>query len=169
MSTDSRTLCPRPPQTSLFLTPKTGVCITNTACTKSGGTYAKGGCPSDPAANIICCRKPSCSNGADGNCRWTSDCDGATVSKQCPGPTAFKCCDSANDGWGGYPDPRVPRVGACRQVAVDGATAIVAAFPGRIREVQCIAGKPCPCPTPGNEHCCGMATDLMNSDHPGAS
>jgi hypothetical protein len=79
----------------------------------------------------------------------------------CPGPAAFKCCNSSAQGFGGYPAPRIPIVGACKKVAVDGAKKIVAKFPGHVREIGCKRG--CPC-TPDNDHCCGKATDMMCSD-----
>ncbi|KAL2683014.1 hypothetical protein Neosp_007476 [[Neocosmospora] mangrovei] len=107
-----------------------GVCITDAACTSAGGTSISGACPAD-AANIKCCSKPSCANGASGNCRWTSDCAGSSVTNQCPGPGQMRCCSAGGTGFGGYPAPNIPAVGACKQVAVDGAKKVVAAFPGR--------------------------------------
>ncbi|KAH6871827.1 hypothetical protein B0T10DRAFT_500219 [Thelonectria olida] len=139
-----------------------GVCVSETNCKNSGGISISGACPNDPA-NIKCCTKPSCPNGAQGNCRWVSDCAGSTVSNKCPGPAQFKCCSSNARGWGGYSTPKIPPVGACKQVAVTGAKKIVAGFPGRIREVQCIGDCPCTS-TPKSDHCCGKATDIMCSD-----
>ncbi|KAJ4257501.1 hypothetical protein NW762_008625 [Fusarium torreyae] len=104
-----------------------GVCITEAACSSAGGTPVSGACPAD-AANIKCCSKPTCNSG---NCRWTSDCAGSSASNQCPGPAQMKCCSAAGSGFGGYPAPTIPAVGACKQVAVDAAKKVVAAWPGR--------------------------------------
>ncbi|KAF9764353.1 hypothetical protein IL306_002820, partial [Fusarium sp. DS 682] len=118
-------------------------------------------------ANVKCCSKPRCRNGPSGNCRWASDCAGSSSpSNLCPGPAAFKCCNSSAPGFGGYLAPRIPTVGACKKVAVDGAKKIVAKFPGRVREIGC--KRDCPC-TPDHDHCCGKATDMMCSDSGGVS
>lgn len=63
-----------------------------------------------------------------------------------------------------------PTVGACKAVSVDGAKKVVAAWPGRVREIGCIrdgCGPTCE----GNEsdHCCGMAVDFMCSDAGGVN
>ncbi|KAK3368384.1 hypothetical protein B0H63DRAFT_565082 [Podospora didyma] len=141
-----------------------GVCVTTATCSASGGVTISGGCPSD-ASDVKCCSKASCSNGSAGNCRWTSDCAGTVVSNQCPGPSAFKCCSSAATGFGGYPTPSYPTVGtsagACKQVSVSGAQAVVAAWPGRVRQIYCT--RDCACPGT-SDHCCGKAVDLMCSD-----
>ncbi|EXL66485.1 hypothetical protein FOPG_17337 [Fusarium oxysporum f. sp. conglutinans race 2 54008] len=142
-----------------------GVCVTTAHCTSTGGTFINGACPWD-TANVKCCSKPRCRNGPSGNCRWASDCAGSSSpSNLCPGPAAFKCCNSSAPP-GGYPPPRIPTVGACKKVAVDGAKKIVAKFPGRVREIGCKWG--CPC-TPDRDHCCGKATDIMCSDSLGAA
>jgi len=135
-----------------------GVCLTSSSCSSAGGTTLNGACP-DPG-NIKCCTKPSCGS-APGNCRWISDCPASSISNLCPGPAAFKCCQSSANGYGGYSTPSLPPVGACQQVAVDGAGMIVDAFPGRVREIFCI--RQCTCGS-GSDHCCGMATDMMCSD-----
>ncbi|KAK7424800.1 hypothetical protein QQZ08_008429 [Neonectria magnoliae] len=140
-----------------------GVCISTAACTKSGGSTIAGACPADPAG-IRCCSKPKCGAGGKGNCRWVSDCAGSTAANQCPGPAQMKCCSSAAGGFGGYATPKIPTVGACKKVAVDGARKIVAAFPGRVREIGCV--RDCACPG-SSDHCCGLATDMMISDHGG--
>ncbi|GKT51468.1 uncharacterized protein ColSpa_11649 [Colletotrichum spaethianum] len=137
----------------------TGVCVTTTTCSSNGGTTIDGACPAD-AANVKCCTKSPCGS-SGGNCRWTSDCAGTSASNQCPGPSAFQCCSSSASGFGGYGAPSIPSVGACKQVAVDGAKEIVAAFPGRVREVFCT--RDCTCPGT-SDHCCGKATDMMCSD-----
>ncbi|KAI8666178.1 hypothetical protein NCS52_00819900 [Fusarium sp. LHS14.1] len=142
-----------------------GVCITDAACTSAGGTSISGACPAD-AANIKCCSKPSCANGASGNCRWTSDCAGSSVTNQCPGPGQMRCCSAGGSGFGGYPAPNIPAVGACKQVAVDGAKKVVAAFPGRVREIGC--KRDCSCPG-SSDHCCGLATDFMCADGGGSA
>jgi hypothetical protein len=142
-----------------------GVCLTTGECSASGGTTITGACPADPS-NVKCCSKPSCNNGASGNCRWTSDCAGSSASNLCPGPGGFKCCSSSATGFGGYAAPAIPAVGACKQVAVDGARKIVAAFPGRVRQVFCT--RDCVCPGT-SDHCCGKATDMMCSDAGGVS
>ena len=143
-----------------------GVCVKTTACSSSGGTTSNNGCPSDPA-DVKCCAKPRC--GASGsNCRWSSDCGGTSTTGQCPGPNAFKCCQSTASGFGGYPAPNTLVVGACKQVAVDGAKKIVAQFPGRVREIGCV--RDCACGSnPSSDHCCGKATDMMCSDAGGVS
>ncbi|KAI8156496.1 hypothetical protein K4K50_005589 [Colletotrichum sp. SAR 10_71] len=100
-------------------------------------------------------------NISGGNCRFTSDCAGTSVANQCPGPSTFKCCDSSASGFGGYGAPNTLTVGACKSVAVNGAKKIVAAFPGRVREIFCT--RDCTCPG-DSDHCCGKATDMMCSD-----
>lgn len=150
-----------PPPSSLTFS--SGVCVTTSTCSANGGTTIDGACPAD-AANVKCCTKSPCGSG--GNCRWTSDCAGTSASNQCPGPGAFMCCSSSASGFGGYAAPLIPSVGACKQVAVDGAKKIVAAFPGRVREVFCI--RDCACPGT-SDHCCGKATDMMCSDGGGVS
>ncbi|EKJ71085.1 hypothetical protein NXS19_007579 [Fusarium pseudograminearum] len=139
-----------------------GVCITDAACSSAGGTSISGACPAD-AANIKCCSKPKCSSG---NCRWTSDCAGTSAAGQCPGPSQMKCCSSAATGFGGYSAPTIPAVGACKSVSVNAAKKVVAAFPGRIREIGC--KRDCSCPG-SSDHCCGLATDFMCSDGGGSA
>ncbi|KAJ9656580.1 hypothetical protein H2201_008492 [Coniosporium apollinis] len=139
-----------------------GVCISTSTCSSAGGTSIVGACPRD-ADNIRCCTKPNCPAAPD-NCRWTSDCAGSSVSNLCPGPADFQCCQSSANGYGGYARPSIPPVGACRQVAVNGARRIVDAFPGRVRQVFCI--RDCACGS-GSDHCCGKATDMMCSDRGG--
>ncbi|KAG8997292.1 hypothetical protein FRB94_001088 [Tulasnella sp. JGI-2019a] len=137
-----------------------GVCVTTASCSSSGGTTIDNACPSDPA-NVKCCTKPKCGTTSSGNCRWNSDCTSTSLSNLCPGPSSFKCCQSTDTGFGGYPQPTYPAVGACKAVAVNGAKKIVAAFPRRVRQIYCI--RDCPCPG-DSEHCCGLATDMMCSD-----
>lgn len=137
-----------------------GVCIATATCTAAGGTSIAGACPADPAG-IRCCFKNSCPNGASGNCRWTSDCAGTSVSGVCPGPSAMKCCSSTATGFGGYSAPAIPAVGACQAVAVSGANQLVAAWPGRVRQIYCT--RACACPGT-SDHCCGKAIDFMCSD-----
>ncbi|KAL3960651.1 hypothetical protein ACCO45_005768 [Purpureocillium lilacinum] len=112
-----------------------GVCVSTSACSKAGGTTIAGACPAD-AASVRCCSKPKCGDASfpGGNCRWQSDCAGATSPRAfCPGPAQFKCCASPAGGFGGYPAaPKIPAVGACKKNAVEGARKIVAAFPGRV-------------------------------------
>ncbi|KAH7171332.1 hypothetical protein EDB81DRAFT_778259 [Dactylonectria macrodidyma] len=135
-----------------------GVCVTTSTCSKSGGVTISGACPKDPA-NVKCCSKPACGSG--GNCRWISDCAGSSKSNQCPGPSQFKCCSSSARGFGGYKVPKIPSVGVCKAVAVKGAQKVVAAWPGRVREIGCYRPK-CSCST--SDHCCGRAIDFMISD-----
>lgn len=142
-----------------------GVCISTAACAKAGGSTIAGACPADPAG-VKCCSKPKCGAGGKGNCRWVSDCAGSTVANQCPGPSQMKCCSSAARGFGGYAVPKIPAVSTCKKVSVDGAKKIVAAFPGRVREIGCV--RDCACPG-SSDHCCGLATDMMISDHGGVS
>ncbi|KAK2592686.1 hypothetical protein QQS21_009616 [Conoideocrella luteorostrata] len=140
-----------------------GVCTTDASCSKAGGTSISGACPADPAS-IKCCLKPKCSFGADGrgNCRWQSDCAGqSSPNPLCPGPNQMKCCDNTAVGFGGYKAPAIPAVGACKASAVAGAKKVVAAFPGRVREIGCVRN--CKCPG-SSDHCCGLAIDFMCSD-----
>jgi hypothetical protein len=139
---------------------RAGVCITDADCAKAGGASVTGACPWD-ATNIKCCSKPSCGSGGTGNCRWKSDCAGSSTANQCPGPSQMMCCSSSAQGFGGYPAPSIPAVGACKAVSVAGAKKFVAAFPGRIREIGC--KRDCGCPG-SSDHCCGLATDLMIAD-----
>lgn len=75
----------------------------------------------------------------------------------------MKCCQSSATGFGGYAAPKIPAVGSCKEVAVNGAKKIVAAFPGRIRDIGCV--RSCTCGVAGaSDHCCGKATDMMCSD-----
>jgi hypothetical protein len=144
-----------------YLLTSLGVCLSTTTCSASGGTTFSGACPSDPA-DVKCCSKPSC-GASPGNCRWSSDCAASSLSNLCPGPSGFKCCQSSATGFGGYAAPAFPVVGSCKSVAVEGAKKIVAAFPGRVREIFCT--RDCTCSsTPSSDHCCGKATDMMCSD-----
>lgn len=144
-----------------------GVCIKSSTCTSNGGVTINGGCPKDPAS-VKCCSKPSCGSSPD-NCRWVSDCGGTSVANQCPGPSTFKCCQSAADGFGGYPTPEFPTTNqGCAEVAIDGAQWVVAGFPGRVRQIYCKRG--CACNSnPVSDHCCGKAIDFMCSDGGGVS
>ena len=139
---------------------RAGVCITTSDCSAAGGTSISGACPSDPD-NVKCCSKPTCGTGGSGNCRWTSDCAGTSTANQCPGPSQMKCCSSSAQGWGGYSAPTYPSVGACKSVSVNGAKKIVAAFPGRVREIGC--KRDCDSSST-SDHCDGMAVDMMIAD-----
>ena len=134
-----------------------GVCIPTADCSSGGGSYISNACPGTPD-DVKCCTKTSCGSG--GNCRWTSQCSTSTVSGLCPGPDDFKCCVPDSQGSGGYPPPAIPPVGACKQRAVDGAKKVVAAQPGKVREIYCI--RDCACPGT-SDHCCGLAIDYMCS------
>jgi len=155
---------------------RAGVCISTSSCSAAGGASVTGACPADPA-NIRCCTKAICTKSAQyldldqhdqlhvsllagGNCRWQSDCAGKSESGLCPGPDQFKCCDSASNGFGGYGDPK-EHYGRCQQVAINGAKAIIRAWPKRVREVFCIRD----CGSgDSSDHCNGKATDMMCSD-----
>ncbi|MCJ1466256.1 hypothetical protein MMC07_004875 [Pseudocyphellaria aurata] len=113
-----------------------GVCIATGKCSSGGGTFITGACPGLPN-DIKCCTKTACGSG--GNCRWTSQCSGTTVSNLCPGPAGFKCCVPSTSPAGQYPTPAFPAVGACKQKSVDGARKIVAGNPGKVRTT---AGEP---------------------------
>lgn len=113
-----------------------GVCLSSADCTAGGGTSIAGACPWD-GADVRCCSKTPC-QGAGSACGWSSDCAGTSTPGLCPGPSQVQCCSTTDAGWGGYPAPSVPAVGSCQQVAVDGANAVVAQFPGRVREIFCI-------------------------------
>lgn len=141
-----------------------GVCISSTDCESGGGTSTAGACPWD-AADIRCCSKPSCQNSGSA-CSWQSDCAGTSTAGLCPGPSQMQCCSSTEDGSGGYPAPKIPSVGACEQVAVNGATAVVSAFSGFVRELFCT--RDCSCPG-SSDHCCGKAIDYMIADGGGVS
>ncbi|MBE3046088.1 hypothetical protein IMZ48_26825 [Candidatus Bathyarchaeota archaeon] len=78
----------------------------------------------------------------------------------------MQCCSSAEDGFGGYEAPKVPEVGACKAVAVEGAQKIVAQFPGRTREIFCT--RDCEDGST-SEHCTGKAMDMMCADGGGVS
>lgn len=97
-----------------------------------------------------------------GNCRWSSDCPASSIPNQCPGPNGFKCCQSSEEGFGGYSQPPRFGKGGCKQVAIDGAEKIVNQFPGRVREIGC--KRDCQCGVDPSDHCCGLATDMMCSD-----
>lgn len=153
------------PNEPCYANGQAGVCTTDASCTKAGGTTVKGACPAD-AANIKCCFKPKCNFGAAGNCRWASDCAGSSAGNLCPGPSQMKCCNSKATGFGGYKAPKIPALGACKKSSVEGAKKIVAAFPGRVREIGCV--RSCKCPGT-SDHCCGLATDMMCSDAGGVS
>jgi hypothetical protein len=137
-----------------------GVCLATASCSSGGGKYISGACPGTPA-DIKCCTKTSCGSG--GNCRWTSQCSsGNTLSGLCPGPTDFKCCVAGGGGGSGYPAPAIPAVGACKAAAVSGAQKVVAAHPGKVRQIYCT--RDCACTsTPSSDHCCGLAIDFMCS------
>ena len=138
-----------------------GVCVATSACSEAGGTSIAGACTGD-AADVQCCTKTKCDNGASGNCRWQSDCDGEAVAGQCPGPAQMTCCSSDAQGFGGYDPPKVPEVSdACKAVSVEGAQKILEEFPGRVREVFCT--RDC---EDGNssDHCTGKAMDMMCAD-----
>lgn len=139
-----------------------GVCISTSSCTSGGGKYISNACPGTPD-NIKCCTKTSCGSG--GNCRFTSSCSGHTLTGLCPGPDNFKCCVPGS-GTGGFPRPMIPSVGACKAKAVNGATTIVNANPGKVRQIYCT--RDCACPGT-SDHCCGMAVDLMCSSAGGVS
>lgn len=144
-----------------------GVCVKTSTCSAEGGVTINGGCPKDPA-DVKCCSKPKCST-SPGNCRWVSDCAGSSLSGQCPGPGAFKCCKSPERGFGGYGAPTIPSTSSgCKAVAIAGAKWVVARFPGRVKSIGCI--RKCDCSAnPSSDHCCGKAIDLMCSDAGGVS
>ena len=121
-----------------------------------------GACP-NLLDDIKCCTKTSCGTG--GNCRFTNECTGNTLSGLCPGPADFQCC-VPKTSTGGYPTPAFPKVGACKKVAVDGAEKIVKGNPGKVRQVYCT--RDCTCPG-DSDHCCGRATDMMCSSKGGVS
>lgn len=149
-----------------------GVCIGTASCSSTGGVSVVGACPGTPN-DVQCCTKTSC--GTNGNCRFANQCSsGNTLTGQCPGPAEFNCCLPGPSGGGGggggnvgpYPPPVIPALNPCKQTAVDGASKIVEAHPGMVREIGC--KRPCDCPGT-SDHCCGMATDMMNSDAAGVS
>ncbi|KAF2832356.1 hypothetical protein CC86DRAFT_281256 [Ophiobolus disseminans] len=142
-----------------------GVCVKTSTCASEGGTTTDNACPSDPS-DVKCCSKPKC-GASPGNCRWTSDCAGSSVANQCPGPGAFKCCQSAAQGFGGYDKPSPPTTAQqCKQVAIDGAKWVVGQFDGRIKSTGCYRPN---CDCEKSDHCCGKAIDFMCSDSGGAA
>jgi hypothetical protein len=63
---------------------------------------------------------------------------------------------------GGSPTPDLPTTSSgCKRVAIDGAKAIVDAFPGKVKRIGCI--RKCDDPS-SSDHCTGMATDMMVAD-----
>lgn len=145
-----------------------GVCVENADCEANGGTAIDGACPWDSATVRCCSKKPCLASGAASSCAWKSDCAGSTSSGLCPGGSQVLCCDSLENGQGGYPAPAIPSVGACQQTAVDGAATVSGQFPGRVREIFCT--RDCDCSTnPTSDHCCGMAIDFMIADGGGVS
>jgi len=134
-----------------------GVCIKTDKCTHAGGSFISSACPGTPD-NIKCCTKPHCGTDNKGNCRFTSSCtSGITETNKCPGPTNFKCCMPASGG--GCGTPGFPSTSSgCKQVAIDGAKAIVAAFPCKVKSIGCI--RKCS-DSKSSDHCTGMATDMM--------
>jgi len=154
-----------------LLTCVTGVCIDESTCKSGGGSVVSNACPGT-SNSIKCCTKASCGStpaflrGDEqdaliaGNCRWVSDCKGNSVSNRCPGPADFKCCQSSEPGCGGYSQPPRFGEGGCQQVAIKGAKAIIAKFPGRTREVGCKR----PSGNKPSDHYNGTATDMMCSD-----
>ena len=137
-----------------------GVCISITNCDDGGGQTIIDACPGTPD-NIRCCTKTTCGTGNKGNCRFTSSCaSGITETNKCPGPANFKCCmPSGSSTPGSWPPPTFPSLSSgCKQIAIDGAKAIVAQFPGKTKEIGCI--RKCDDPA-SSDHCTGMATDMM--------
>ncbi|KAH8723417.1 hypothetical protein GQ44DRAFT_803880 [Phaeosphaeriaceae sp. PMI808] len=142
-----------------------GVCVKTSTCSAEGGTTINNACPSDPA-DVKCCSKPKC-GASPGNCRWTSDCPGSSLSNQCPGPGSFKCCQKTGTGWGNYATPGFPSTSSgCKQVAIDGAKWVVAKFPGRVKSIGCFRPD---CDCGKSDHCCGRAIDFMCSDAGGSA
>lgn len=142
------------------------MCVATSACSEAGGTSIAGACPAD-AADVQCCTKPQCDNGASGNCRWQSDCGGEAAAGLCPGPSQMTCCSSDAQGFGGYEPPAVPEVSdSCLIVSVEGAQAILGEFPGRVREVFC--ARDC-AEGDTSDHCIGKAMDMMCADGGGVS
>ncbi|KAJ8988665.1 hypothetical protein HRR80_007294 [Exophiala dermatitidis] len=137
-----------------------GVCISTSNCSKAGGTSVANKCPGTPD-DIKCCTKTTCGTGNKGNCRFTSSCSsGNTESNECPGPSDFKCCMPAGSGGGN--NPTLPSTSSgCKKVAINGAKAIIDAFPGKVKSIGCI--RKCSDPS-SSDHCVGMATDMMVSD-----
>jgi len=139
-----------------------GVCMEASACTAGGGTTISGACPWDSATVKCCSKKPCLSGDSTSRCAWQSDCPGTSSSGLCPGPSQFKCCNSDVNGWGGYAAPTFPSTSSgCKATAISGAKKVVAAWPGRVRQIYCI--RDCACPGT-SEHCCGMAIDFMIAD-----
>lgn len=162
-----------------------GVCISTSSCEAGGGQHILNACPGTPD-NIRCCTKASCGTG--GSCGPTSSCAGTAVAGFCPGPTSFQCCEGGGDSGDapappleeeeeeappapappadagdnpGFAAPKIPAVGDCKAVAVEGAQVISGAFPGRIAEIGC--KRACACAKGNSNHCCGLANDLMTS------
>ena len=148
------------------------MCVDESKCKSAGGSTISNACPGTPDS-VKCCTKASCGSSIQaflgtaeqeavgaGNCRWASDCNGSSISNHCPGPTDFRCCQSSDPGCGGYSQPPRFSQGGCQQVAIKGAEAIIAHFPGSIREVGC---KRDPGSHP-SDHDTGHATDMMCSD-----
>ena len=122
---------------------RSGICISTSSCSQSGGTSYSGKCPNDPN-DIKCCDNIPCTaDGKSGKCVFTSECDGETYSGKCPGGNDFKCCvgdiDTDTDTDNTYNGPCNGGGGACINVnKVDCGT-------------QTVAGK---CPGANNVKCC---------------
>lgn len=131
-----------------------GVCIATAACTKGGGKFISNACPGTPT-DIKCCSKAACGSG--GRCQFENTCtNGNILSNLCPGPAAFKCCESKSGGEGGgdghYPAPKYPKNPPCQAVTIAGTKKILAKFPGAVRELFCMRG--CACNAkPLSDHC----------------
>lgn len=85
-----------------------GVCVTTATCSGGGGTSHSGYCPNDPA-DVRCCTKTSCGS-AGGNCRWTSQCSGTSVSGQSPPPPPGSPSRTSIDSLEFRPMPRPDRL-----------------------------------------------------------
>ena len=72
---------------------KRGICLDSGQCKSVGGTAYFDNCPND-LSNVKCCENIPCKSddGRNGTCAFSTECNGESVSGNCPGESDFKCC-----------------------------------------------------------------------------
>ena len=82
---------------------QSGVCISTSSCSGSGGSSQAGHCPGP--IDIQCCTYGTCSvSGVSGTCQETSTCSGTKTPGHCPGPSNIQCCTHGSSGGCGAPE-----------------------------------------------------------------